>query len=58
MYRSLADYAQHITEETTAIPTNLLHYIDYHATARNMELNGEVLTVETGFDEVHVFWCC
>ncbi len=55
-YRSLADYAQELTEETTAIPETLLHYIDYDAMARDMELNGDVFTIETAHDEVHVFW--
>jgi antirestriction protein len=55
-HRSLADYAQEITEETTEIPPSLVHYIDYQAMARDMELNGDVFTIETGFDQVHIFW--
>jgi antirestriction protein len=55
-YRSLADFAQEITEETTEIPPTLCHYIDYEAMARDMELGGDVFTVETGFEAVHVFW--
>ncbi|MFN3225789.1 MAG: antirestriction protein ArdA [Hyphomicrobiales bacterium] len=55
-YRSLADYAQELTEDTTDIPPTLIHYIDYAAMARDMELNGDVFTVELGFDEIHVFW--
>ena len=55
-YRSLADYAQELTEETTDIPANLTYYIDYESIARDMELNGDVFTIETGFEEVHVFW--
>ncbi|WP_265518230.1 antirestriction protein ArdA [Nitratireductor luteus] len=55
-YRSLADFAQEITEETTDIPPTLIHYIDYAAMARDMELNGDVFTVEPGFEDVHVFW--
>jgi len=55
-YRSLADYAQELTEETTDIPPTLVHYIDYEAIARDMELNGDVFTVELGFEDVHVFW--
>lgn len=55
-HRSLADFAQEITEETTDIPPTLANYIDYDAIARDMELNGDVFTVELGFDEVHVFW--
>jgi antirestriction protein len=55
-HKSLADYAQELTEETTEIPANLAFYIDYEKMARDMELNGDVFTVETGFDEVHIFW--
>ncbi|MDZ5696738.1 antirestriction protein ArdA [Chelativorans sp. M5D2P16] len=55
-YRSLADFVQEITEETTDIPPTLIHYIDYAAMARDLELNGDVFTVELGFEDVHVFW--
>ena len=54
-YTSLADYAQELTEETTEIPSNLSYYIDYEAMARDMEMSGDVFTVETGYREVHVF---
>ena len=53
---SLADYAQDLTEETTEIPESLRHYIDYEAMARDMELNGEVFTIESGYRQVHIFW--
>lgn len=55
-HRSLADYAQELTEETTEIPESLRHYIDYEAMARDMQLNGDVFTIETGYQEVHIFW--
>ncbi|HCF4204954.1 TPA: antirestriction protein ArdA [Pseudomonas aeruginosa] len=55
-YESLADYAQEITEETTVIPESLTYYINYEAMARDMELNGDVFTLEVGYREVHVFW--
>lgn len=55
-YRSLADYAQELTEDTTDIPPTLMPYIDYAAMARDMELSGDVFTVELGFEDVHVFW--
>lgn len=57
-YKSLADYAEELTEETTEIPEALRHYIDYERMARDMELNGDIFTVETGFEDVHVFWSC
>ena len=55
-YSSLADYAQELTEETTDIPQNVAYYIDYERMGRDMEMNGDVFTIETGLNEVHVFW--
>jgi antirestriction protein len=55
-YKSLADYAQEITEETTEIPQNLSYYIDYEAMARDMEMNGDVFTITESRDQVHIFW--
>lgn len=54
-YTSLADYAQDVTEQTTDIPAHLALYIDYQAIARDMEFGGDVFTIETGFEQVHVF---
>ena len=56
LFHSLADCLQELTEETTAIPEALRLYIDYEAMARDAQLGGEVFTVETAPDEVHVFW--
>lgn len=55
-YSSLADYAQYLTEETSEIPKHLEFYIDYERMGRDMELSGDVFTIETAHDEVHVFW--
>ncbi|PVM83491.1 antirestriction protein ArdA [Caulobacter endophyticus] len=55
-FSSLADSFQELTEETVEIPEALRNYIDYEAMARDARLNGEVFTVETAHDEVHVFW--
>ena len=54
-YSSVADFAQELTEETTDIPDNLVYYIDYGAMARDLEIN-DVFTIETGYEEVHIFW--
>ena len=54
-YKSVEDFAQEITEETTEIPEALQYYIDYEAMARDLEIN-DVFTIETGFEEIHVFW--
>ena len=52
---SLADYVQDVTEECTAIPEGLRFYIDWQAMARDAEISGDVLTIQTAHDEVHVF---
>ncbi|MEW3780772.1 antirestriction protein ArdA [Pseudomonas aeruginosa] len=54
-YKSIADFAQELTEETTTTPGSLAYYIDYDRMGRDLEMS-DVFTVETGFEEVHVFW--
>lgn len=54
-FESLADYAQEVTEDTTAIPERLRYYIDWQAMARDLELGGDVFTIQTAHDEIHVF---
>lgn len=55
-FASLAECLQDLTEETMAIPESLRLYIDYEAMARDAQMGGEVFTIETAPDEVHVFW--
>ncbi|MFA7604120.1 MAG: antirestriction protein ArdA [Novosphingobium sp.] len=57
-YASLADYVQDVTEETTAIPQSLRYYIDWQAMARDAELSGDLFTIQTAHDAVHVFAGC
>ncbi len=54
-YQSVAEFAQELTEETTEIPENLQYYIDYKRMARDLEIN-DIITIETGFEQVHIFW--
>ena len=54
-FTSVADFAQQLTEDTTESPESLQHYIDYAAMARDLEIN-DLVTIELGFEEVHVFW--
>lgn len=54
-YTSLEDFAQELTEDTTDIPQNIAFYIDYERMARDLEIS-DVLTIEVGFEDVHVFW--
>jgi antirestriction protein len=57
-YASLTDFAQELTEETTQIPEALRHYIDYDSMARDLEMSGDVFTIDAGSGQVHVFWSC
>lgn len=54
-YASLADYVQELTEATATIPESLRYYIDWQAMARDVEISGDLFTVETAHDEIHVF---
>ncbi len=31
-------------------------YIDYEKMGRDLELGGDIFTIETGYREVHIFW--
>jgi antirestriction protein len=54
-FSSLADCMEELTTECVIIPEPPRNYIDWEAMARDAELNGDVFTIETAFDEVHVF---
>lgn len=54
-YESVSDFAREITQQTQEIPSNLAFYIDYERMARDMEI-GDVLALETGHSQVHIFW--
>lgn len=56
-YQSAADFAETLHDDLgTEIPASLTYYIDWAALARDMGLNGDIFTIETGFNAVHVFW--
>lgn len=56
-FKSLTDYAEDFTDQTgTEIPEHLQYYIDYEKMGRDWERSGDIFTIETGFEEVHVFW--
>jgi len=54
-YTSLADYAQALTEECSDVPEHLAFYIDYERMGRDMDMSGDIFSIETAFDEVHIF---
>lgn len=53
-YPSLADYAEE-TMEGVEIPKSVAPYIDYERMAHDMEINGDVFTIEISYNEVMVF---
>jgi antirestriction protein len=55
-FENLEEYARSLTEDVgMEIPTQLENYIDYAAMGRDMELSGDIFTVEITFDEIHIF---
>lgn len=54
-YQSIDDFAQELTEQSTQIPECLRYYIDWEHMGRDLEIN-DVLTIETDFRCIHVFW--
>lgn len=54
-FSSAEEFARMITQETTQIPENLAFYIDYEHMARDLEIN-DILIIQLGYSEVHVFW--
>ena len=55
-FTSLADYARDLIEQTVDIPESIQPYVDYYRMGRDMDLSGDIFTIETARDEVHVFW--
>ena len=54
-YKSVSDFVQEMTEQTTEIPDSLIYYIDWDAMARDWEIN-DINVIETGVECVHIFW--
>jgi len=54
-YESVEDYARGFTEDISTIPENLAFYIDYARMGRDWEMSGDIFTIETAFDEIHIF---
>ena len=54
-YGSAADYVQQLTEETNNVPEHLKYYIDYERMAEDWRMSGDIFTIETSSDEVHIF---
>jgi antirestriction protein len=55
-YESLEDYARSFAQECgPKIPDSLALYVDYKSMGRDWEMSGDIFTVETAFDEIHIF---
>ena len=55
-YKSLEDYAEeYIKESGIIIPESLQYYIDYEKMAWDWTYSGDIFTIITSFEEVHVF---
>ena len=54
-FTSLADYAEEIISQTETITSWLEPYIDYAAIARDMEINGDLDSIEAGYERVLIF---
>ncbi len=57
-FDSLEDYGENIANECgylSEVPKTLRYYIDFERYAKDMELSGDIFTIETGYREVHVF---
>lgn len=48
-------FHKEIAESCTEVPEHLQFYIDYERMGRDMDMSGDIFTIETSFDEVHIF---
>ena len=58
-FDSLTAWAEDFLEQTgqlDALPESIRGYFDHEAFARDAELGGDIITIETGDGQVHVFW--
>ena len=46
---------EELTADTLTIPEPLRYYIDWQAMAHDAELGGDLFTIQTDHDTVHVF---
>ena len=52
-----SEFAEQFHEEIGSdIPDPFKYYIDWASLGRDMELNGDIFTIQLGFEEIHVFW--
>lgn len=55
-FTSVEAYAESIAHDIYDIPEQLTPYIDYGAMGYDMQVNGDIATLEESYAEVHIFW--
>lgn len=55
-YKSVADFAEELAEQSTQIPESLQYYIDYERMGRDLVMGGDIFTIEPDHGNVHIFW--
>tara|TARA_R110002111_G_scaffold103022_1_gene159614 strand:- start:146 stop:649 length:504 start_codon:yes stop_codon:yes gene_type:complete len=54
-YESVAEYARDCTESEGSVPSHLQYYIDYELMGKDLLLNGDMYSIETDYDSIHLF---
>ncbi len=55
-HTNLEEHARSLTEDVgMEIPNHLANYIDYAAMGRDMDMSGDIFSIEIAFDEIHIF---
>lgn len=58
-YETLGDYADEYLTDTGGlenVPDFLLWYINFEAFGRDLEIGGDIFTIEEGYRKIHVFF--
>ena len=58
-FKNLEDWAYQHIEDTGMlqdVPETIKNYFNYESFAEDCRLNGDIFTIETGYQEVHIFW--
>ena len=58
LYDKAGEYAKELLDEVGDLPEDYRGYIDYQKFERDMELNGEITTIELPNGQIHVFQGC
>ncbi len=56
VFESVAAFMEQHASDTSDVPQHIQYYIDWERMARDAELSGDIFTLQTAWNEVHVFW--